>query len=105
MVMIETVILHLDIAICGQSTIGDFVWFDYNNNGIQDAGEPGLPNVRVTITYEDGTTKTVRTDAKWKIHFHKSWTWYLSNNIPNTIWALQLLLLTRVVMILKTVIP
>ena len=61
--------LTLDIAICGRSIIGDFVWFDYNNNGIQDAGEPGLPNVRVTITYADGTTKTVRTDANGKYSF------------------------------------
>lgn len=29
--------------------IGDFVWNDANSNGIQDAGELGIPNVRVTL--------------------------------------------------------
>ena len=31
---------------CG---VGDFVWDDYNGNGIQDSGEPGLSNVMVRI--------------------------------------------------------
>ncbi|GFO66918.1 hypothetical protein GMLC_04970 [Geomonas limicola] len=29
--------------------IGDFVWNDQNRDGIQDAGEPGLDNVRLTL--------------------------------------------------------
>lgn len=29
--------------------IGDRVWSDINQNGIQDAGEPGIPNVRVIL--------------------------------------------------------
>jgi uncharacterized repeat protein (TIGR01451 family) len=31
------------------SAIGDFVWNDLNANGIQDAGEPGLPGVVVQL--------------------------------------------------------
>jgi hypothetical protein len=31
------------------ATIGDFVWFDLNKDGIQDAGEPGVPGVVVTL--------------------------------------------------------
>lgn len=31
-------------------TIGDFVWRDLNGNGAQDAGEPGIPSVRVYLT-------------------------------------------------------
>lgn len=31
------------------SAIGDRVWLDVNNNGIQDEGEPGQPNVTVTL--------------------------------------------------------
>ncbi len=61
--------LTLDLAIRGTSTIGDFVWFDYNNNGIQNAGEPGMPNIRVTITFEDGTTRTVRTNSNGNYYF------------------------------------
>ena len=29
--------------------VGDYVWFDTNVNGQQDAGEPGVPNVTVTL--------------------------------------------------------
>ncbi len=31
------------------ASIGDFVWFDFNRDGIQDAGEPGVPGVVVTL--------------------------------------------------------
>ena len=31
-------------------TIGDFVWNDTNGNGIQDAGEPGISGVTVTLS-------------------------------------------------------
>jgi hypothetical protein len=33
----------------GPATLGDFVWFDPNQNGIQDPGEPGIPNVFVIL--------------------------------------------------------
>src|SRR5207244_10801141 len=46
----------------GQGKIGDFVWHDLNNNGIQDAGEPGLQSVVVTLTGPGGT-QTTTTDA------------------------------------------
>ncbi len=60
----------LDLALCGNSSIGDFVWNDKNTNGIQDAGEPGIANVTVKITYPDGvTTATTVTDANGIYHF------------------------------------
>ena len=34
-------------------SIGDFVWNDLNSNGIQDAGEPGIANVSVTLRDAD----------------------------------------------------
>jgi hypothetical protein len=37
------------------STIGDFVWNDTNGNGIQDVGEPGIPNVTVNLYDSLGT--------------------------------------------------
>ncbi len=45
------------------AAIGNFVWQDNNEDGIQDAGEPGLPNVKVilTITWPDTTTTEVAT--------------------------------------------
>jgi hypothetical protein len=41
------------ITLENPSQIGNFVWKDLNENGIQDIGEPGLDNVEVTLT---GTT-------------------------------------------------
>ncbi len=40
----------------GVTELGDYIWYDINGNGIQDGGEPGLANVRVTltITYPNG---------------------------------------------------
>lgn len=32
------------------STIGDFVWFDEDQDGVQDPGEPGVPGVKVILT-------------------------------------------------------
>lgn len=31
------------------ASVGDFVWFDLDRNGLQDAGEPGVPGVLVTL--------------------------------------------------------
>lgn len=53
--------LTFDMAECGNSGIGDFVWNDTNGNGIQDAGEHGINDVLVTITFEDGTTASTLT--------------------------------------------
>jgi len=53
--------LTFDLAECGNSGIGDFVWNDLNGNGIQDAGEPGINGVTVTLTFEDGTVATETT--------------------------------------------
>ncbi len=33
--------------------MGDFVWRDLNGNGVQDAGEPGVNGVTVTLTGTD----------------------------------------------------
>jgi hypothetical protein len=39
-------------------TISGFVFYDANNNGVKDFGEPALPNVNVTLD-KDGTPVTV----------------------------------------------
>jgi SdrD B-like domain len=41
------------------ASLGDLVWEDYNRNGVQDAGEPGIPNV--TVVLKDGGGNTVGT--------------------------------------------
>ncbi|PYQ27038.1 MAG: hypothetical protein DMF56_22060 [Acidobacteria bacterium] len=35
--------------------IGNRIWHDVNNNGVQDAGEPGIPNVDIVVTNGTGT--------------------------------------------------
>lgn len=39
-----------------QGTLGDFVWLDGNENGVQDEEEPGLPGVMVHLETCTGTT-------------------------------------------------
>jgi uncharacterized repeat protein (TIGR01451 family) len=56
-----------DAGLVPLATIGDRVWRDNNGNGIQDAGEPGLPGVTVnligTTTYGASVNRTTTTDA------------------------------------------
>ncbi len=44
-------------------SIGDTVFEDTNGNGVQDADEPGIAGVTVTLTDADGNTMTATTDA------------------------------------------
>lgn len=45
--------------------LGDYVWFDINSNGLQDAGEPGVGNITVQLLDAAGTTviDTTTTDG------------------------------------------
>jgi hypothetical protein len=36
------------------AAIGDFVWEDIDGDGVQDAGEPGIENVTVTLQDDNG---------------------------------------------------
>ncbi len=39
----------VDFGLFKPAAIGDVVWLDSNSNGKQDAGEPGVPNVKVQL--------------------------------------------------------
>ncbi len=52
--------LCVEIEGC-DGAIGNYVWLDENGNGIQDAGEPGIPGVTVNLTGD--ATETTVTDA------------------------------------------
>ncbi len=56
--------------------IGDFVWLDLNQDGVQDPGEPGIANVEIQIsgasTYSvftdpDGYWSTAVADGNWTV--------------------------------------
>ncbi len=38
----------------GESSLGDLVWNDANNNGAQDVGEVGINEVKITLYVDDG---------------------------------------------------
>ncbi len=60
-------------------TIGDFVWDDQNADGIQDAGEPGIDGVTLTLTgtnaYGASVTDTTTTSGNGA---------YLFSEVPGT---------------------
>lgn len=45
------------------ASIGDLVWYDRNNDGLYQTGEPGLAGVTVKLTFANGTVLTKTTDA------------------------------------------
>jgi fimbrial isopeptide formation D2 family protein/uncharacterized repeat protein (TIGR01451 family) len=74
--------LDADFGYAGTGSIGDFVWFDRNSDGVQDGGEPGLPNIALTLVWAgpdgvlgtpDDITLTTVTDANGG---------YLFDNLP-----------------------
>jgi hypothetical protein len=51
-------------------SIGDFVWNDQNQNGIQDLGEPGIPGVSVFLRTSDNSLMlSTVTDNNGAYHF------------------------------------
>ncbi|UBH18925.1 carboxypeptidase regulatory-like domain-containing protein [Macrococcus armenti] len=54
--------------------LGDKVWYDEDQDGIQDANESGIEGVTVTLTKPDGTTVTTTTDANGN---------YIFTDLPN----------------------
>ncbi|MFD8499967.1 SdrD B-like domain-containing protein, partial [Amycolatopsis sp. NPDC059657] len=50
--------------------LGDYVWIDKNDNGLQDDGEPGVEGVTATLKDGTGAVKdTTKTDASGKYGF------------------------------------
>ncbi len=60
----------IDAGVLPLASLGDMVWHDLNADGIMDAGEPGIENVRVEIYDEQGNlVGTDFTDADGKYLF------------------------------------
>ena len=71
-------VIDVNFGFVKPASLGDYTWMDVNRDGIQDADEPALPGVTVTLTYEDGSAVTdasgdpvaaVTTDANGKYVF------------------------------------
>lgn len=56
-------VLTYDFGYTRPASLGDRVWQELQRNGLQDAGEPGMAGVTVTLTGSDGTTKTTQTSS------------------------------------------
>lgn len=80
-----TLVRELSIITEGcPAKLGDFVWFDENENGLQDTGEPGVAAVEVILQQPDGTpVDTAYTDnngmymftidaGDYKVNFNKT---------------------------------
>ncbi len=65
--------LFVDMGIVppvGTASLGDKVWFDLNNNGLQDAGEPGVQGITVSLLDITNTVIAVTTtDINGEYHF------------------------------------
>jgi protocatechuate 3,4-dioxygenase beta subunit len=54
----------------GSASLGDLVWIDLNNDGLQTTGEPGVQGVTVTLYNGAGSaTATTTTDANGNYYF------------------------------------
>ena len=71
-------VIDVDFGFVKPASVGDYTWMDVNRDGLQDADEPALPGVTVTLTHADGSAVTdasgnpvaaVTTDANGKYKF------------------------------------
>jgi protocatechuate 3,4-dioxygenase beta subunit len=55
-----TNISNLDAGIIStRAALGNFVWNDLDNDGVQDAGEPGVPGVTVSLFFDADNSGTI----------------------------------------------
>lgn len=54
-------LFNVDLGYAPKISLGDFVWEDVNNNGLQDPGEPGLANISVSLLNKNGQIKSTTT--------------------------------------------
>ncbi len=81
MLVIEEDIDCCEMADFCYNEIGDFVWNDLNNNGLQDSGEPGIEGMEVRLFNCDGSfVKSTNTDQNGN---------YLFSEIENGDYRIQ----------------
>ncbi len=76
-----------------QPRVGDTVWMDYNADGIQDAGEPGLPGVIVNLHTSTGTlvaSTTTDTYGTYEFSAVVPGSYYVAfNNPPGYVFTIR----------------
>jgi uncharacterized repeat protein (TIGR01451 family) len=60
----------LDFGYICHSKIGNTVFMDTNGNGVQDVGEPGVPNIKVYLTLPNGSTTMATTNNNGTYSFN-----------------------------------
>jgi len=62
--------LTLDAGLYKKASVGDKVWDDMNHNNLQDAGEPGISGIKVTLKTSAGSTvASSTTDSNGNYNF------------------------------------
>lgn len=59
----QTTNLNVDFGVVCYAKLGDFVWEDVNRNGLQDAAEPGINGVTVTLRNAAGSAIATTTTS------------------------------------------
>ena len=71
-------VIDVNFGFVKPASVGNYTWMDVNRDGLQDADEPAMPGVTVTLTRADGSAVTdasgspvaaVTTDANGKYTF------------------------------------
>jgi len=82
--------LTWDAGVYQLASIGDFVWWDQDEDGVQDANEPGLQGVTVTLKNAAGSSiGTTTTDANGAYSFTDltPGTYSVSFTLPGSDWS------------------
>ena len=63
-------VTDVDGGLWRPAQLGNRVWEDYDHDGVQDAGEPGIPGVLVTLQTPTGTITTT-TECERQLHVYE----------------------------------
>ncbi|MGL5244529.1 MAG: SdrD B-like domain-containing protein, partial [Sarcina sp.] len=74
----------IDAGLIRLATVGDTVWLDKNQNGILEAGEPGLANVTVNL-YD--CTDVAKTKVKYTARTDANGKYLITNVFPGSYYA------------------
>lgn len=84
--LIDNCCRNIRLRNCTPATLGNFVWNDINYNGIQDANEPGIANVKVDLfTQNNVLVQTKNTDGQGKYTFNNinEGSYYVAVTLPS----------------------